>query len=139
VETAVTNEYADILLELQQAHDMVGTMKEHFQESVNSFRSELTEFKKKLLDEFTALSPEETRRRQAESAPGHLPPRSTLKLTKHDATVPQVCKTPYRKRTKPFVPKKLGVVLGQPINHLSPRAWQPQMIHNQNARYFPPF
>jgi hypothetical protein len=107
VETAITNEYAEILLEIQQAHDMVGTMKEHFQESVNSFRSELTRFKKKLLEEVANNEPNAARR-AVESAPAHLPPRSTLKLAKQDATVPHICKSPYRKRTRPLVPKKLG-------------------------------
>jgi hypothetical protein len=138
VEAAITDEYADVLIEIQQARDTVGTMREHFQESANSFRSELTRFKKRLLEDDHGAGAAGARR-QGGATLVPLPPRSTLSAPHADPAVAGVRRKGLVKRQRPFVPKRLGIVIGQPINHLSPRAWSSQVINHKSSRYLLPF
>jgi len=134
IATAIANEYADVTVEIQQAVDMLGTMREHFEQSIDSFKSELIRFKKKLSEgeeqSATLLGAPQTAYR--------LPLKSAF-VEELCATGPKICKTGYKKRTKPFVPKKLGMVIGSSLNEMSPRAKMSQKINHKSARYVLPF
>jgi hypothetical protein len=107
----LTDHYAEISLDIQNAFDMIGTMREHFVRSLDSFKSELIRFRKKLTDDMHTAAEERTK---TDRPVGRLPPRSTF-LKNNIVTVPQICRTTPRKRTQPFVPRGLDKVIGKAI------------------------
>jgi hypothetical protein len=133
IAAAISDEYADVASEIQQALDMISTMREHFVPSIDAFRSELVRFKKKLTEEDQPVQ------LVAAQPPVDRLPLKPAFIEKAKAAGPKICKTPYKKRTRPYAPKKLGAVVGASIEHLSPRAKSSFKVDQKSTRYLLPF
>lgn len=138
IETSIQNVYVDIRAEVDQAKDMINTIREHFEQTLDDFRKEVIRFKKSLTEdnesEFELLT----------HSPQHVIPhrqvRGTFMIRERTIKKPAgVCKSPLRHKTRPFVPKELDSVCGSSLNHLSPRVCKSQMINHKNSKYTVPF
>lgn len=105
--------FSMIKAELMQAKSNVETIKEHFQANIEELRNELNDYRKSLMNVGEEQEVTLLHNVQPKQTPTHVHthPRvqPTLMMTS-PIKRPQIYRTPYRPRVKPFVPEDLTLV-----------------------------
>ena len=104
--------FSMIRAELMQAKSNVETIKEHFQTNMDELRKELNDYKRSLMSDGEGQEVTLLHNVQPKHTPahGHSHHRCPHMLMTSPIKRPQVYRTPYRPRVKPFVPDDLTLV-----------------------------
>jgi hypothetical protein len=135
--TTTEEQSENIRQQLTDEREMLDAIKQYCRHNIDSLKADLNNYRKRRADEEEAMRP---RKSNLESGLRPCKPRIVaVDQTLTPARIQGLIRTPYKKRTTPFAPKKLGTVQGVSINHLSPRAKSSVMINHKNGRYVVPF